>query len=125
MSMAYQLVSCSAALASSKALKSHMRVKHGVLSPQRLFAGSDGKCASCSTAVGSRLRLLAHLSDTRRTACWTHVHLLRPMRVSACAVLDAADTMSRRRAWKIGHSHAIAHGAAIRSNGRPKGRASL
>ena len=114
----FACASCPAAFASRKALGSHTRVKHKVLAPQRLHAGAECKCASCGTTFGSRLRLLAHPSDARRPMCWLAVQKLQPMGLDACAMLDAADTDSRRLAWRSGHTHAIAKGVAVRADGR-------
>jgi len=55
--------------ATGKALKSHMRAKHGVLSDMRRFANGDGLCQCCASVFSTRLRPIAHLSDARRTAC--------------------------------------------------------
>ena len=64
---------CSACFATSKALKAHQRTKHGLRAPQRYFANEDGICQVCGTCYNARLRLLAHLCDSRRTQCWTRI----------------------------------------------------
>eukprot|EP00973_Karenia_brevis_P028821 3974320-Karenia_brevis.AAC.1 len=57
------------AFATAKALASHQRVVHGVRSPMRAFADAHGECPVCKSKYGTRLRLLAHLSDSRRPRC--------------------------------------------------------
>ena len=54
---------------SLKALQSHQRVKHGIRSPMRFFASGSGVCPACHTNFRQRLRLLAHLCDSRRPIC--------------------------------------------------------
>ena len=54
---------------SVKALLRHQRVKHGFRNPMRLFADKSGVCGACGTNFRTKLRLLDHLSDSRRTHC--------------------------------------------------------
>ena len=61
---------CADAFASVRALKSHARRKHGARIEQRFYADADGLCQVCHAQFGSRLRLIAHLSDRRRPKCW-------------------------------------------------------
>ena len=68
---------CNAAFATVKALQCHQRRVHGTRVRQRYFAEADGVCPACGSSFQSRLRLLAHLCDTRRTSCW-HRNALVP-----------------------------------------------
>ena len=54
--------------ATEKALNAHRRTKHGVRTEVRMYV-RDGKCPVCATDFKSRLRCIAHLSDTRRPKC--------------------------------------------------------
>eukprot|EP00973_Karenia_brevis_P075321 10463862-Karenia_brevis.AAC.1 len=58
-----------AAFASRKALMSHMRAKHKVQCEARRYAGADARCMCCGTQFSMRPRLIAHLTDSRRTTC--------------------------------------------------------
>ena len=54
---------------SVKALLCHQRMKHGFRNPMLFFADDGGVCSACGTNFRTRLRLLDHLSDARRTHC--------------------------------------------------------
>ena len=117
---------CEKRFPTSRALGSHRRIQHRVLAPQRYFAPASGVCPCCATQFRSRLRLLAHLCDTRRTRCWDAVRGNDNLRIAEAVVakLDALDNNSRLAARKAGHSHDLAVGTAQRSDGRVVGRAS-
>ena len=110
--------------ATARALKSHMRAKHGHRNRIRLFIFS-GTCPVCATEFVDRLRCIAHLSDLRRPKCrdtllsgsFPTVPLVR------LAELDLHDRALRHSAWKCGRSHHIAVGPATSSSGRTVGRA--
>ena len=51
---------------SVEALPCHQRTRHGFRNPVRFFA-DDGVCGACGTNFKTKLRLLYHLSDARRT----------------------------------------------------------
>ena len=74
----------------------------------------------------TRLRLLAHLSDSRRPRCRDELlsgfHL--PLSAEETAELDAKDTEAKREAARSGHSHVIAAGAARTRDGKLLGRVS-
>ena len=110
----------------TKDLKQHQRIKHKIKNMMRYFADADGVCHACGTLFHTRLRLLAHLSDNRRTAC--HDKLIRydgnrlsDVRVHA---LDLLDRTARRQAQQAGHSHVLAVGHARSQRGCIVGRAS-
>ena len=111
---------------SLKALQSHQRVKHGIRSPMRFFASGSGVCPACHTNFRQRLRLLAHLCDSRRPICRDKCLDLRneiePISFIEVSRLDLADRAARTAAAKQGHSHAIAVGEAVRSDGKAVGR---
>ena len=120
---------CSATFHTARARDSHARIKHGARAPQRWYAPASGTCPVCATEFRSRLRLLAHLCDSRRTRCWTTItskpKAFKKLDKVTLDRLDAEDTKTRRNAWKKGHSHAIAVGSARRGDGRSIGRAKL
>ena len=109
-----------------KALQMHQRVKHGIRSPMRAFAAESGICPANGTNFRHRLRLLSHLSDSRRPACrdkclapGSTIAALAPDEV---ARLDALDTAARGAARRAGHTHVLAVGAARRADGSQVGR---
>ena len=80
----------------------------------------------CGTRFGSRLRLLSHLCDSRRTKCWDRIRLnpaLFPPLPPGVEALEEADKEQRRTAQRLGHSHALARGPTYRANGSVVGRA--
>jgi len=117
---------CEKRFPTSRALGSHRRIQHRVLAEQRYYAPASGVCPCCGTRFRSRLRLLAHLCDTRRTRCWDTVRADDSLRLAEAVVtkLDGIDNVARLAARKAGHSHDLAIGAAQRSDGRVVGRAS-
>ena len=115
---------CGEAFSSSRGLQSHQRAKHGKRNEVRFFV-SGSTCPCCGTDFVSRLRLLSHLSDTRRPKCRTFV-LDHCPRLSASTVqqLDLVDRDLRRDAQQAGRSHHIATAPARRADGRIIGRVS-
>ena len=113
------------AFPTSKALAQHMRIFHKVRAPMRAFAPSDGKCRACGVAFQTRLRLLAHLSDSRRPRCrnW-HLAHAEPLSAEVISALDAEDKALRLAAQRAGLSHVIAVQPALASCGRVVGRTS-
>jgi hypothetical protein len=111
------------AFASLKALASHQRSKHGIRNPMRAFANVDGRCPICCTGFRTRLRLLAHLSDTRRPKCRDAAlaGAVQPLPAKRILELDALDKVARREAHRQGYSHPIAVGTARTADGRRTG----
>ena len=115
---------CNQRFASSRALESHQRAKHGQRLAIKQFIGSS-VCPSCKTDYRTRLRCIAHLSDRRRPICAAWVQ-------SNCKVvsakeqirLDEIDRVARRHAQQQGRSHAIASIPARTHTGRIVGRVS-
>ena len=117
---------CVKAFCSSKALKSHRRVVHCERSVMRYYAHTDGICPVCRACFNTRLRLLAHLDDSRRTRC--HDIILADdactyARLSDSLVdtLDEIDGEARKAARKQGHTHPIASGSATTADGKKIG----
>ena len=65
------LVTCGVERSSSGGLAEvHLRTKHAFFfSEAKLFASGCGCCNCCKVTFGSRPRLLAHLTDCRRSKC--------------------------------------------------------
>ena len=122
---AHRCPQCPSSFASARALKSHMRTKHGAKAPQRIFCLPDGVCQVCKTQFRSRLRLLAHLCDSRRTKCWDTIcsspSSYNRLSSAQCTELDSLDNVQRRDARRAGHSHALAVGQAYTASGRAIG----
>ena len=116
---------CESCFPSARARDSHARAKHGVRCPQRRFAPGDGICPVCNTAFQSRLRLLAHLCDSRRTRCWDSICLnscdYPALDDIVVAELDTLDAAMRLDAQRAGHSHAIAKKPAKTASGKTIG----
>ena len=102
------------AFKSHKALAQHQRTTHGVKSAARFYANANGTCASCGTRFHTRLRLMAYLTDKRRTKClvWLqdNVPALSNQRVKD---FDEDDRLARKEARRSGHTHAIAKEPAM------------
>ena len=108
----------------TRALQTHMRIKHGCRSEMRYCAPESGICMSCKTNYQSRLRLLAHLVDTRRPKCRDSILLSGRAKLSQAEVmrLDLIDRTVRTETRKSGHTHALAKLPATTSKGRIIGR---
>ena len=101
--------------ASQKALDQHCRRVHGIKSSIREFVDGSGICPVCETNFHTRLRVLAHLSDKRRTKCSSALQSGTFERLPSTEVtrLDQADAQARRAARKNGHTHALAIRSAV------------
>ena len=120
---------CGMTFCSTKALASHSRAKHDVRVAQRLFCDEHGECQVCGTQFRTRLRLLAHLCDSRRSRCWdaicTNTFKFKEMSHKRCAELDDCDRAARTSAYKEGRTHPLAVGAARTREGKLVGFARL
>ena len=90
---------------SNKGMLSHLRVVHGSRNCMRLYADANGICNSCKAMFRTRLRLLAHLCDSRRPTC--HEFVLQhcsPMPKDRARELDDQDRLLRAAARKSGHT---------------------
>ena len=117
---------CPAKFGNSKALSAHMRSLHKIRCLQRLYAPGNGRCLVCSTTFSTRLRLIAHLSDTRvgRNKCWRQI-ISQPSQFTALdelelAALDNIDRVNRREAARVfgPRSHPRSTAPALSSDGR-------
>ena len=81
----------------------------------------DGVCATCGTNFRGRLRLLDHLSDSRRTRCRDACNSGTVPKLSKERVeeLDELDRVARTFARQSGHSHQV---PALSLSGRVVGR---
>ena len=80
----------------------------------------------CKTIFHTRLRLLAHLSDKRRTACQSAIldapDVYRPLSDERISELDALDRVTRSDARQRGHTHPVACRTAVTAEGKRIGR---
>ena len=114
---------CQSSFPSSEAMCSHRRAKHGHRLIVKDFLDS-ATCPCCKTDFRQRLRLIAHVSDSRRPACrdWI-LQNCTPLSESVISKLDKHDTVLRREAQRSGRSHHIATLPAKRTDGKIVGRA--
>ena len=114
-----------ACFASSRALESHQRVKHGVRNSIRTYLDASAKCPSCHSQFGARVSLINHLSDKRRPKCkdWIVSHL-QPLDSVTVAALDAVDNELKKTGLKAGRTHHIVGAPAMNQDVRTVGRAS-
>ena len=112
--------------ATNKALMQHRRIAHGYRDPIVSYIDGSGTCPSCQTCFGSRLRCLAHVTDTRRTKCRMYILENNFSKLSSekLAALVEIDRTARSLAQKSGRSHAIALGSARTASGKRIGRVS-
>ena len=117
---------CGVAFETSKQYTQHRRSRYGERCPQRFYAPASGVCPACESTFGTRLALLSHLCDSRRSACWqtivNHPGKYTKMLPQEVATLDALDRTARTAAKRLGHSHALATGGCVRKDGTPVGR---
>jgi DNA-directed RNA polymerase subunit RPC12/RpoP len=120
----YRCSQCTASFPTSKAMLAHMRSKHGIRCPQRYYSYNDGQCPVCKTCFQSRLRVLAHLSDSRqgRDKCWVCIAANPQNYVwlteDQTKEFDNFDRKARREARQAGHTHALASMSAITAAGK-------
>ena len=116
---------CNVAFGSPKALASHNRIKHGMRAEQRFFCSSDGICQQCDTNFKTRLRLFAHLCDTRRDKCWLavkhHPEQFIKLSIDEYARLDLEDRSARTSAYAEGKTHPSPVGSASARLGKAIG----
>ena len=112
----FSCAQCGDAFLTSKARDAHSRSKHGTRCSVNDYIGDVSVCPVCHTEYRSRLRLLAHLSDTRirskhrGTSCNAEFLASKPKRIDAevLAELHKKDRLSRNAAIKLGHTHELA-----------------
>ena len=104
------------AFETSKQLLAHQRAKHGLRNPIVYLVGDFSICPICGTDFRSRIRLIAHLSETRIRSKYMpsncrHEFLARAPKTLDPAVterLNKIDRAARHVAVKQGRSHVIA-----------------
>ena len=83
----------------------HRRVMHGYRCAARVYAAADGVCIACGTKFGNRPRLIAHLSDPRRSKCFDWcAEFGSPLSGEVVESLDLEDRKLRAHFRKLGHS---------------------
>ena len=90
------------AFATSKAFLQHRRIALGYNDPIVHHIDGSGICPSCHTSFGSRLRCLAHVTDSRRTKRRTFILENGWCKISPkeLAVLEEVDRTARSLAQK-------------------------
>ena len=100
------------------------RIKHKVKAPIAAYVDGSGVCPACKTVFHTRIRCLAHLTDSRRPRCrevilsgsWPQLSQ------SMLEQLEEVDRNARREAQRNGKTHPTAKGSAKRADGRIIGR---
>ena len=116
---------CFLSFACSRALHMHCTKVHAKRSVFKYYAECDGVCPVCKSNYLTRLRLISHLSDPRRTKCSSQLHLCPKLSDARVEELDQMDRSLKRAASKQGHSHLLAVGQATSASGRLLGKPSL
>ena len=103
---------CNEAFSNAKAALAHKRAKHGLRVEQRYYSNNAGLCQVCGTVFHTHARLLRHLTDKRRTTCWTAIcnNAVDYTRLHEAQV-EELDTWYREQkmlAWEAGNSHVLA-----------------
>ena len=105
---------------SAKALASHMRARHGARSPIKRYVDDSATCPSSNFFFCTRVRVIKHLSNARRTTCRDRIlaedALL--LTLSLFQKLEARDRVLRMEALHSSHTHPIASGSARTAAGR-------
>ena len=112
--------------ASSRALESHQRSKHGTRNFMKCYIDGSGRCPSCKTVFKARVSVLNHVNDRRRPKCKEFIlEHCQPLETSTVGELDLADNELRKAARRSGRSQHIVTAPAIAQDGRVVGRASM
>lgn len=112
--------------ATEKALQSHMRAKHKIKCDARKYAPADATCMCCGTKFSVRPRLVAHLTDRRRTTCIDFVvQHCSPMDETLVSELDEIDRKLRTQARKKGLTQPKSCSQAVAQNGKRLGRINI
>ena len=113
------------AFATMKALGQHQRIKHQIRTEVRNYVDDSGFCPVCSTNFQSRIRVIAHLSDTRPSRCKCRDEVLsgryEQLPGHVVVQLDGVDKQLKRDARRAGSSHVIACRTAVTDTGRRVG----
>ena len=113
---------CEHKFPSERALLSHQRAKHGKRVEQRYYSNRHGICQVCKTQFHTHARLLRHLTDRRRTRCWSmireHPEHFEKLSEDDMSALDAWYREQKVQAWKHGHSHIMSAKPAMTAGGK-------
>ena len=97
---------CGFRFESERALKMHCRVKHQARSKVKSWCGDDNRCCVCGLTFSTRLRLIAHLTDSRirfgRQPCQRFLNRFPQIPPEVCARLDQLDKQARLKAHRKG-----------------------
>ena len=120
--LTFNCSSCGTSFSSNKALTLHCQSFHGRRREMRFYAPASGECAVCGVKLGSRLRLLKHLSDKRRPGCRDKIkEVTSPLPFDVVVNLDNADRLARQAARHAGSSYVPAGSQAFRVDGKLTG----
>ena len=109
---------------SRQGLLQHLRIKHKIRNPARMYIDKDGICPGCRTNFRQRTRAIAHLSDARRPACMTRMLNGEFAKIGNAEYIDSLDADDNRRireARTIGKNKPNAMGSAITQAGKRVG----
>jgi len=123
--IAFKCNMCESAFLNAKALLAHQRTKHQRRVEQRYYSNKEGVCQCCGTMFHTHARLLRHLTDRRRTRCWTSIQSdpANFTRLSEAEVqeLDAWYRAQKALACRAGHSHVQSAKPAMTNAGKMVG----
>ena len=115
-SSSFPCVPCGLFFDSRRALEQHQRSVHGRRSSVKHWANSTGKCVVCGSVFSTRLRLVAHLTESRtrygKRPCREFLHLFPPLSGEAVRELDLLDSKARRDARHRGHTQPLSSAPA-------------
>ena len=113
---------CNKHFSSNKSLMEHNGVVHGEKSLMGWYGDADGICPVCKTNFRTRIRLLKHLCDSRRTMCRDSILENSSLysRLTDCRVfdLDDFDRLELKNARRSGSSQPIAFCSALTVQGK-------
>ena len=112
-----------ASFPTAQGLAQHMRIKHKKRSDIHNFVNDSGVCPNCATNYVSRIRVIAHLSDTRPSRCRCRNAILNgdivpELDPELVAKLNSRDREIKKQALRAGHTHALAAVSARTASGR-------
>ena len=97
---------CQVGFPTQRALKMHCRVVHSLRCVPKAYAPGSGQCMLCLKVFSTRLRLIAHLTETRQRGpiapCGLRLGCVAPLPAREVARLDELDREARRAARRKG-----------------------
>ena len=114
---------CSASFPTAQPLAQHMRIKHEKRSSIQNYVDDSGVCPCCCTNFVTRIRVIAHLSDTRVSRCRCRIAILNgeivpEIHPSIVVKLNSRDRELKKLAYKEGHTHVLAAKSARCASGK-------